>query len=147
MTVPATLGWIDRSMSEPSLLRDLIRKARGGDLHSFEGLVILHQTLVLRIAQRLLLNREDAQDAAQEVFLRLHRNLKHFQQEQEFAPWLYRMTVNICHDVRRRRKKEISLEDAMEPPVVSPDVEAAILLQQQQGMVVAALDSLSERRI
>lgn len=145
MTVPATLGWIDRSMQEPSLLRDLIRKAKGGDLHSFEGLVTSHQALVLRVAQRLLLNREDAQDAAQEVFLRLHRSLKHFEQEQEFAPWLYRMTVNICHDVRRRRKREIPLEDAMEAPAMSPDAEATVLLQQQQEMVVAALDSLSER--
>jgi DNA-directed RNA polymerase specialized sigma24 family protein len=75
-------------MSEPSLLRDLIRKAKGGDLHSFEDLVILHEALVLRVAQRLLLNREDAQDAAQEVFLRLQRDLKHFQQERDFAPWL-----------------------------------------------------------
>lgn len=132
-------------MQEPSLLRDLIRKAKVGDLHSFEGLVILHQALVLRVAQRLLLNREDAQDAAQEVFLRLHHSLKHFEQEQEFAPWLYRMTVNICHDVRRRRKREIPLEDAMEAPAMSPDAEATVLLQQQQEMVVAALDSLSER--
>jgi len=145
MTVPATLGWIDRSMSEPSLLRDLIRKAKGGDLHSFEDLVILHEALVLRVAQRLLLNREDAQDAAQEVFLRLQRDLKHFQQERDFAPWLYRMTVNICHDVRRRRKQEIPLEDVMEAPSMSPDAETTILLQQQQEMVVAALDSLSER--
>lgn len=145
MTVPATLGWIDRSMSEPSLLRDLIRKAKGGDLHSFEGLVILHQALVLRVAQRFLLNHEDAQDAAQEVFLRLHRNLKHFQQEQEFTPWLYRMTVNICHDVRRRRKREIPLEDGMEAPAMSPDAEATVLLQQQHEMVIAALASLSER--
>src|SRR5689334_19694139 len=109
MTVPSTVQWIGRSMPETNLLREFIREAKAGDLQAFERIVVLHQSLVLRVAQRLLLNGEDAKDAAQEVFIRLHRSLGHFQQDQDFGPWLYRMTVNICHDIRRRRKQEISL--------------------------------------
>ncbi len=132
-------------MPETNLLRELIREAKAGDTSAFERIVVLHQNLVLRVAQRLLLNGGDAKDAAQEVFLRLHRNLRRFQQEQDFAPWLYRMTVNICHDVRRRKRQEISLDNALEAHDVSPSAEASVLLRQQRQLVVAALGSLSER--
>ena len=145
MTVPSTVQWIGCSMPETNLLRELIREAKAGDTSAFERIVVLHECLVLRVAQRLLLNGEDAKDAAQEVFLRLHRKLGRFEQEQDFAPWLYRMTVNICHDLRRRKKQEISLEGAMEAQDISPSAEESVLLRQQRQLVVAALESLSER--
>ena len=145
MTVPSMVQWIGRSMPETNLLRELIREAKAGDTSSFERIVILHERLVLRVAQRLLLNGEDAKDAAQEIFLRLHRNLGRFRQEQEFVPWLYRMTVNICHDLRRRKKQEISLDSSMDAQDISPSVEASVLLQQQRELVIAALGTLSER--
>lgn len=145
MTVPSTVQWIGRSMPETNLLRELIREAKAGNTSSFERIVVLHECLVLRVAQRLLLNGEDAKDAAQEVFFRLHGSLGRFQQEQDFAPWLYRMTVNICHDIRRRRKQEISLDNAMEVPDVSPSSEASVLFRQQQQLVLAALGDLTDR--
>jgi len=54
-------------------MRELVRSAKSGDPAAFERLVIIHERTVLRVAQRLLLNSEDAKDAAQEVFIRLHR--------------------------------------------------------------------------
>lgn len=132
-------------MPETNLLRELIQEAKAGNTSSFERIVILHQHLVLRVAQRLLLNNEDAKDAAQEVFLRLHRNLGRFQQDQDFTPWLYRMTVNICHDLRRRRREEISLEDAMETQDIAPSAEASVLSRQQRQLVIAALARLTIR--
>ena len=66
---------LDRFMLEPDLLRRLIRGAKAGEADSFEGLVFLHERRVLRLAPRLLLNREAARNAAQDVFLRLHRKL------------------------------------------------------------------------
>lgn len=132
-------------MEETSLLRELIAEAKAGNIGSFERIIVLHQNLVLRVAQRLLLNGEDAKDAAQEVFLRLHRSLGRFRQEQDFAPWLYRMTVNICHDLRRRRRQDVSLDGAVGFPDASPNSEASVLFRQQQGLVLAALGSLTDR--
>lgn len=132
-------------MDDTNLLRELIVEAKAGNTSSFERIVVLHQNLVLRVAQRLLLNNEDAKDAAQEVFLRLHRSLGRFKEEQEFAPWLYRITVNICQDIRRRRKQEIALVATVEIPDRSPSSEASILLRQQQELVLAALAKLSDR--
>jgi RNA polymerase sigma-70 factor (ECF subfamily) len=132
-------------MPETNLLRELIKEAKAGDLQAFERIVILNQALVLRVAQRLLLNGEDAKDAAQEVFMRLHRNLGRFQQEQDFGPWLYRMTVNMCHDIRRRRQPEVSLDGVMEALDLSPSAEEATIVRQQRELVVGALRHLSDR--
>jgi len=145
MTVPSTVQWIGRSMPETNLLREFIKEATAGDLQAFERIVVLHQSLVLRVAQRLLLNGEDAKDAAQEVFIRLHRSLGRFQQEKDFGPWLYRMTVNICHDIRRRRKQEISLDGAMEMFDLSPSAEETAVLREQRELVLAALGELTDR--
>jgi RNA polymerase sigma-70 factor, ECF subfamily len=94
---------------EPDSVRHLIHAAKAGDLASFEQIVVLYERLVLRLAQRLLMDRELAQDAAQEVFLRLHGKLGKFQEEKDLDPWLYRITVNICHDLRRRAKPNFSV--------------------------------------
>jgi RNA polymerase sigma-70 factor (ECF subfamily) len=48
------------------------------------------------------------------VFLRLHRSLRQFREERDLMPWLYRITVNICHDQRKRRKPEVGFEEAPE---------------------------------
>ena len=67
----------------------LIRCAREGDLASFDQLVLLHERRVLRTALRLLGRPEDAQDAAQEVYLRLFRHLRRFDGRRDFATWLF----------------------------------------------------------
>ena len=83
-------------MLEENLIRQLLEEAKAGDLASFERLVILHERQVLRLAQRLLLNREAAKDAFQEVFLRLHRKLHTVDPHRNFTAWLYRATANYC---------------------------------------------------
>jgi RNA polymerase sigma-70 factor (ECF subfamily) len=130
---------------EQSLLRQLVRDAKAGDAASFERIVTLHERLVLRVAQRLLLNSEDAKDAAQEVFVRLHRMLGRFDDQKELGPWLYRMTVNICRDLRRRSKRDVPLEPTYDMTDVSQDPETSACLSQQYRMVLAALGRLTAR--
>jgi len=130
---------------EPESLRLLIQAAKAGDLASFEQIVVLYERSVLRLAQRLLPNREMAQDAAQEVFLRLHGKLGKFQEEKDLGPWLYRITVNICHDLRRRVKPGLPLELAPILPDQGLNPEESTLLAQQRELIAAALDGLTER--
>jgi RNA polymerase sigma-70 factor (ECF subfamily) len=130
---------------EQSLLRQLVRDAKAGDIASFERIIILHERLVLRVAQRLLLNGEDAKDAAQEVFVRLHRSLGRFDEDKELGPWLYRMTVNICRDLRRRSKRTVPLEPEHDAIDGSSDPEATAAASQQYRMVLAALGTLTLR--
>jgi RNA polymerase sigma-70 factor (ECF subfamily) len=107
--------------------------------------VLLHERLVLRLAQRLLLNRDMAQDAAQEVFLRLHGKLSKFQEGKELGPWLYRITVNVCHDLRRRSKPVLPLDLAPVPSDDTPDPEQLVQRAQRRELVAAALEELTRR--
>jgi RNA polymerase sigma-70 factor (ECF subfamily) len=130
---------------EPESVRRLIQAAKAGDLASFEQVVVLYERLVLRLAQRLLPDRELAQDAAQEVFLRLHSKLGKFREEKDLGPWLYRITVNICHDLRRRAKPNLALELAPLLQDRGPDPEQSALFAQQRELIAAALEELTPR--
>lgn len=128
-----------------SMLRQWIEKAKTGDQAAFERILILHERMVLQTAQRLLLNVEDAKDAAQEVFLRLHRHLGRFHDDKDFIPWLYRMTVNICLDSKRRSKDNVSIEQTREVTDASLDPEQALRVAQERALLIAALCRLPGR--
>jgi RNA polymerase sigma-70 factor (ECF subfamily) len=91
------------AMDGPEERRDTVAAARAGDLGAFELLMRQHERLVLATALRLTGNMADAQDISQEVFLRLYKNLSKVQAANALPAWLYRVTVNACHDLRRRR--------------------------------------------
>lgn len=141
MAIPS----LDRSMFEPDLLRQLILGAKAGEASSFERLVALHERRVLRLAQRLLLNREAARDAAQEVFIRLHRKIRSVSEDRELGPWLYRTTVNICIDLQRRWKDELSIDILPEPADDCQNPEHSVEARQKQQFVLEALQSLTPR--
>jgi RNA polymerase sigma-70 factor (ECF subfamily) len=111
----------------------------------FEGLVAEHQQMVLRTAFRLLGRLEDAQDAAQEVFLRLFRNLARI--EADPKAWLYRVTVNVCHDHHRRRKFVVAIDgkQAELRADTAPDPERVLTLDERKRLVMEGLDILAER--
>jgi RNA polymerase sigma-70 factor, ECF subfamily len=90
---------------------DLVRRARRGDLHAFEQIMREHDRQIFRVALRILGSVEDAQDAAQEVFLRLHRSLSRIDEDRGLGAWLYRVTVNVCTDALRTRRKVVPIED------------------------------------
>lgn len=107
----------------------------------FETLVAAHEPMVLRTAYRLLGQLADAQDAAQEVFLRLLRNLAHI--EGDAKGWLYRVTVNVCNDHHRRRKKIFELDERRADP--APDPERVVTLDERKRLLAEGLLQLPER--
>ncbi|MCA9932242.1 MAG: sigma-70 family RNA polymerase sigma factor, partial [Anaerolineales bacterium] len=76
--------------------QELIIRARAGDTAAFGTLVQRYQTAVFNTAYRLLGRRRDAEDAAQEAFLRAYRALTTFDAKRPFAPWIKRIAVNYC---------------------------------------------------
>lgn len=134
----------------------LIEQACAGDLAAFEQVMICSERRVIRVAWRILGNEADARDAAQEVFMRLYKHLHHFKREQDFDAWLYRITVNVCRDIWRKRRKPggsaewASLETeheqgSLETLASSDDVEATTLLAQKREMIRRALETLPEK--
>lgn len=82
----------------------LIKKAKSGDIAAFEEIVRQHEKLVYNLALRTLGNEHDAQDAAQEAFIKAWTGLADFRGDSKLSVWLYRLTNNICLDMLRRRK-------------------------------------------
>jgi RNA polymerase sigma-70 factor (ECF subfamily) len=91
----------------------LIHRAQQGDMAAFEQLVFLYDKQVLSLVARYVTSAEDAKDIYQEVFIRVYRGLRKFQERSEFATWLFRITTNVCltHRARKKRTTHISLDD------------------------------------
>lgn len=82
---------------------DLITRAAGGDPTAFQALVERHRSMVYRVAFQFAGNHYDAEDIAQEVFLKVYRSLDKFRQDAQLTSWLYRIVMNACIDHRRRQ--------------------------------------------
>jgi len=125
----------------------LLERARAGDLEAFDEVMRLHEKQVLGTALRLLGNLEDAEDAAQETFLRLYKNLNRLRSDvQEIKAWLYRVTVNVCNDMRRQRHSGPSEPlGALDPASNRPDPESAWAGQERSRLVEMALKTLPEK--
>ena len=82
----------------------LVKAFKTGNQQAFEDLVRRYQRQVANIIYLTLGNREDVQDIAQEVFIRVYRSIDKFEFDASFFSWIYRITVNLCIDELRRRK-------------------------------------------
>jgi RNA polymerase sigma-70 factor (ECF subfamily) len=84
--------------------RELVRRAQAADKEAFEELVHRHQHRVFAVAGGILRRREDVEDIAQQVFVKAYFSLKRFDQRAAFSTWLYKITVNECWDLLRKKK-------------------------------------------
>ena len=84
--------------------RELVRLAQTGDKEAFEELVRRHQHRVFAVAGGILRRREDVEDIAQQVFVKAYFSIKRFDQRAAFSTWLYKITVNECWDLLRKKK-------------------------------------------
>ncbi len=114
--------------------RVLVDAARAGDVEAFEVLVRRHEGSVYRVALRLLGSHADAQDAAQETFVRAWRGLGRFRGESAVSTWLYRIVTNRCLNMIAAWRPPASLE--REPLLVGSD-PAEITEQRERFAAVA----------
>jgi RNA polymerase sigma-70 factor (ECF subfamily) len=92
----------------PSTDEELVARSMGGDLDSFNQLVLRWERPIYALAYRVIGREEDARDVAQETFLRAFRALKGFKGQAKFSSWLYRITLNLCRDwIRRERRTPV----------------------------------------
>jgi RNA polymerase sigma-70 factor, ECF subfamily len=81
----------------------LVQRVRTGDQRAFKTLVERYQKKVFSVAVGMLKDREEARDVSQEAFVKVYKYLDHFKGDASFYTWLYRITVNVCIDVLRRK--------------------------------------------
>ncbi len=103
-------------MGKIDLDEQLVIACQKGHWEAFESLVARYERKIYSLAFRLSGNAEDANDLAQETFVRLYRSLHTFRGQSAFSTWLYRIATNVCLDELRRRQRHptISLDTPME---------------------------------
>lgn len=90
-----------------------IERVKGGDRDAFGGLVDAHKDMVYTVCLRMLTSEADAEEAAQDVFVKAYRSLASFQAKAKFSTWLYRIAYNHCISVIRKKVKMIDLVDEL----------------------------------
>jgi RNA polymerase sigma-70 factor (ECF subfamily) len=141
--------------SKEAYLAPLVERARAGDASAFEQIMVFSERRVVATAWRILGDKEDARDAAQEVFLRAYKYMGSFKEDQNFSGWLYRITVNVCRDISRKRTHggrerfisyEADLEEGVLETVAAPDDTETLAIEAQERLIVErALSALSTK--
>jgi len=129
----------------------LVERAAAGDKAAFEQIMIHSQQRVMAMSWRILGNEADARDASQEVFLRVYKYLGSFKQDQDFFAWVYRITVNVCRDMLKKRQHESerfgpfaadSSEEVLEIPFEQVDAEQTLIQAQRRELIARAIATL-----
>src|ERR1041384_5399029 len=146
-------------MSE--LERTLLRRLRDRDERAFRELIETHRDRVFNITYRMLGDRAEAEDVAQEVFITVFKTIDTFREEAKFSTWLYRVTVNHCKNrikylARRHDRDREALDDIPAgangaigaAPPASPDRELeGAQMEKLLGEAIAGLDDEDHRTL
>ena len=127
-----------------------LEEARRGDKEAFGRLVEAYQIPVYNLAYRMLSNRGEAEEAAQEVFIRAYTKLDTYDPRRKFSTWILSITSNYCIDlIRKRRALLLSIDHPLPPhPALMSDrdqgPEARTVAGETEEMVQALLDELPD---
>jgi len=133
---------------------DLVSACAAGAPEAFRELLARYRRSALTLAYQMLGNAEDAEDVAQEAFVRVFQAIPRFRQEAAFPTWLYRIVTNLCLGRRRKQRPLVALETLREPTgpdspsqqvaegllarqvltALPPHLRAVLLLREQEGL-------------
>ncbi|MBI3437815.1 MAG: RNA polymerase sigma factor [Proteobacteria bacterium] len=134
-----------RLMIDPDA--ETVRLAGAGDVRAAETLVRRHLPKMVGLARRMLNDGAEAEDVAQEVFLRVWREAPKWRPgAAKFETWMHRVAINLCYDRMRRRREKADPDAGMEMADPAPLAGEVWLAQQRAAAVNAALAALPERQ-
>jgi len=140
--------WMCRPNDESKPMAVVIARAIAGDRSAFEEIMLRHERRVLGLSYRLLGNMDDAQDAAQETFLRAFKYLRRFDVSKPMEPWLVGMTVNVCRNLGRKRQQQRLVfvqKDAIDSVDPANGPHADLHADEQRRLLQLALETLGEK--
>lgn len=132
------------SDTAPALLA-AIRLARAGDERAFEEIMLASERRVALLAWRILGDAEEVKDATQETFLRVYRHLHGYDERQDFFGWLFRVAVNVCRDLEKRRRRRWIFAPFDKALSVASDVRAPdedLAARDEVALLTRAIDAL-----
>ncbi|MGD9966954.1 MAG: RNA polymerase sigma factor [Hyphomonadaceae bacterium] len=126
---------------------ELVRQAGAGDARAAETLVRRHLPKMVGLARRMLSDATEAEDIAQEVFLRVWREAPHWRPgHAKFETWMHRVALNLCYDRLRRRREQLDADAGVYVADTRPLASEEWLARQRAAKVHAALAALPERQ-
>jgi len=128
---------------------ELVKKVKAGCEKSFEEIVNIYKHPILNIIYRYASNYDDAEDIAQEVFVKVWKNIKSFKGKSKFSTWLYRITVNHCLNyVNKHKKDPISFERVVGKGRISDSPNSEIIYEKKtkSEIIGKALSNLPDRQ-
>jgi len=133
---------------------ELVARSRGGDLDSFNQLILRWERPIYALAYRVIGREEDARDVCQETFLRAFRALPGFKGQARFSSWLYRIALNLSRDWirRQRRAPTVQLPEGVDPSELAAEqgavesIEDLVSRRELSGVVEEAMALLPEEQ-
>jgi RNA polymerase sigma-70 factor (ECF subfamily) len=131
---------------QPSDEEILVERARRGDSAAFEALVLAYQSLAFRAAFVIAGDAADAEEAAQDAFVKAYRALGRFRAGEPFRPWLLAIVANEARNRRRTRGRRaaLALRAEAEPGAPGEDPEEAALATERRKRVLTAVERLRD---
>ena len=124
---------------------ELIRKIKNGCVQKFSKLVERYRTPVFALAYRMLGTREDAEDAAQDVFLRALQSIHTFSTDSDFWPWIRRITINCCLRKLPREYPSDDIDELVEAQQMFIDtVQAEVFREYDKQYILDAISALPQ---
>ena len=140
---------------EKMLEKELVAKVKSGDMNAFEKIIKLYEKKICSVIYYMVKDQNIVEDVAQEVFIKLYKNISKFNEQSSLYTWIYRITINACYDeIKRERKisyisnyketedgeQEIEIED--EKQNVSEIIEKRI----EKEMLIKAIKMLPDEQ-
>lgn len=127
--------------------KKLIDEIKRGNTHAFAELVDIYKDLVFTLSLRMLASREEAEEVAQDTFLKIFNALPKFKGDSKVSTWIYRIAYNTCLDRLRANKKSRVFKDVAElEGIIFKDMDNALdsmIMDERNAMVNACLTQLS----
>lgn len=124
---------------------ELVQESLKGNQNAFAELLSRYKNLVYSVVLRMVNDSEEANDLAQEVFIKVYKNLDKYQPEYKFSTWLIRITTNHVIDYRRKRKQDtINIDDMVAEPPDHDTPESEYLKKEKTKGIQGALNSLPD---
>ncbi|MGM0713777.1 sigma-70 family RNA polymerase sigma factor [Brevibacillus parabrevis] len=123
---------------------ELVRLVQGGNQQAYARLVDKYKGKIFARLYRMIGQRQDAQDLAQEVFTKAYFQLEKLEPDGNFSAWLYRIAINHCLDELRKRKRSVKTSDKEVELIGSETPEEAFLQKEQQQVLLRHIMGLEE---
>jgi RNA polymerase sigma-70 factor (ECF subfamily) len=133
---------------------ELVARSMGGDVDSFNQLILRWERPIYALAYRVIGREEDARDVCQETFLRAFRALPGFKGQAKFSSWLYRIALNLCRDWMRRQRRTpvVQIPDGVDPVELASErgptesIETLVERNELSAVVAEAMALLPEEQ-